>query len=64
MVTPVFACEVWDPDLGAKVRSPRMATLETIRRIRAVRIAGTAKLVDEREIDNGFYPKSAADQHA
>jgi hypothetical protein len=62
MVTPVFALEVWDPEIGAKVRAPRMATLETIRRIRGVRIAGTAKLVDEREIDNGFYPKSDSDK--
>jgi hypothetical protein len=60
MVTPVFVCEVWDAEVGANVRAPRMATLETIRRIRGVRIAGTAKLVDERELDNGFYPKGAS----
>lgn len=58
MVTPVFACEIYDQEIGATVRAPWMATLETIRRIRAVRIKGTARLVHETELDpNGFYPK-------
>jgi hypothetical protein len=47
--TPVMVCvyrfEIWDQEIGDNVTAPRMATLETIQRIR-----GNANLASKKEV--------------
>ena len=55
-VVTVYAFWIWDGSENR--RGPRMATLETITRIKGAPIDGTARSVDEADLDGqGYYPR-------
>ena len=55
-VVTVHAFWIWDGNENK--RAPRMATLETIKRIKGEPIDGTARSVDESDLDGqGYYPR-------
>lgn len=59
MVT-VYSFIIWDHDEsgGDNVQGPRMGTKEAITRIGGELQEGSAKVIDESELDpRGFYPK-------
>jgi hypothetical protein len=56
----VYGFVIWDRERGGNVRPPRLGTLEAIERVRGVAIDGTARSVDESELDgNEFYPRKS-----
>jgi hypothetical protein len=56
----VYAFVIWDPERGGNVRTPRLATLEAIKRVQGVVVDGTQRSVDESELDgNQFYPRKS-----
>jgi hypothetical protein len=53
----VYTFEVWDRQKGANVIAPRMATAETIRRVKGMADLESKQLVDESKLDpEGYYP--------
>jgi hypothetical protein len=56
----VYAFVIWNRERGGNVRTPRLATLDAIKRVNGVAVDGTRRSVDESELDRDhFYPRKS-----